>query len=92
MCKDFRPLLLARYFRLLHDFAEHHNPYFDIDEDVLYKGSAAAATYAIEFLKSDIDTSDRKFKGGYREVLLKSERAEKYDLHYVPAVLGGKRR
>ena len=62
--------------------AEHHNPYFDIDEDVLYKGSAAAATYAIEFLKSDIDTSDRKFKGGYREVLLKSERAEKYDLLY----------
>ena len=49
--------------------APHHNPYFDIDESVLYKGSASAATYAIEFLKSDIDTSDRKIKGGYRAVL-----------------------
>ena len=56
--------------------APHHNPYFDIDEGVLYKGSASAATYAIEFLKSDIDTSDRKIDGGYRAVL---ERAGKVD-------------
>lgn len=49
--------------------APNHNPYFDIDESVLYKGSASAATYAIEFLKSDIDTSDRKIEGGYRAVL-----------------------
>ncbi len=62
--------------------AEHHNQYFDIDESVLYKGSAAAATYAIEFLKSNIDTSARKFNGGYREVILKSERAEYYNLLY----------
>ena len=55
--------------------AEHHNSYFDIDEAVLYKGSAAAATYALEFLKSHIDTTSRKFREGYREVLLKSERA-----------------
>ena len=31
--------------------AEHHNPYFDIDEDVLWKGSAAAAAYALHFLE-----------------------------------------
>jgi amidohydrolase len=49
--------------------ADHHNPYFDLDEDVLYKGSASAATYAIEFLKSDVDTSARKIKGGFRTVL-----------------------
>ena len=49
--------------------APHHNPYFDIDESVLYKGSTALTTYAIEFLKSDIDTSNRKIEGGYRKVL-----------------------
>lgn len=49
--------------------AEHHNSYFDIDEDVLYKGAASAATYAIEFLKSGIDTSPRKLKGGYNELI-----------------------
>lgn len=49
--------------------AEHHNSYFDIDESVLYKGSAAAATYALEFLKSDIDTSSRKLKGGFNELM-----------------------
>ena len=57
--------------------AEHHNSYFDLDEAVLYKGSASAATYAIEFLKSDIDTSSRKLKGGYEEMI---------------AILGGKKR
>ncbi|MEG1781754.1 MAG: amidohydrolase [Oscillospiraceae bacterium] len=54
--------------------AAHHNQQFDIDEDVLVKGSAGAATYAIEFLKSDIDTSARKIKGGYKEILKKSGR------------------
>ena len=39
--------------------AAHHNQYFDIDEDVLVKGAAGAATYAIEFLKSDIDNSKK---------------------------------
>jgi hypothetical protein len=57
--------------------AEHHNAYFDLDEDVLYKGSASAATYAIEFLNSNIDTSSRKLKGGYEEMM---------------AILGGKKR
>ena len=45
--------------------AAHHNQAFDIDESVLVKGTAGAVKYAIEFLKSDIDTSDRKFPGGF---------------------------
>ena len=49
--------------------AEHHNAYFDIDETVLYKGAASAATYALEFLKSDIDTSHRKLRGGFNEMM-----------------------
>jgi amidohydrolase len=48
--------------------AEHHNSYFDIDESVLYKGAASAVTYAIKFLQSDIDTSERRLKGGYEEL------------------------
>ncbi len=39
--------------------AAHHNRFFDIDEDVLIKGSVGAATYAIEFLKSGIDNSKK---------------------------------
>ena len=31
--------------------AAHHNPSFDIDEAVLYKGTAAAAAYALAFLQ-----------------------------------------
>ena len=48
--------------------AAHHNRYFDIDEDVLVKGAAGAATYAIEFLKSDIDNS-KKPHMTYPEIL-----------------------
>ncbi|MCR5372575.1 MAG: amidohydrolase [Solobacterium sp.] len=48
--------------------AAHHNRYFDIDEDVLIKGAAGAATYAIEFLKSDIDNS-KKPHMTYPEIL-----------------------
>lgn len=33
--------------------AEHHSPAFDIDEDVLWQGSAAAASYALAFLKGE---------------------------------------
>ena len=52
--------------------AAHHNQQFDIDEDVLVKGAAGAATYALEFLKSDIDTSARKSVASYKEILVKS--------------------
>ncbi len=41
--------------------AAHHNQAFDIDEDVLKLGAAAAATYAIEYLK------DNSLKGGRKE-------------------------
>lgn len=33
--------------------AEHHNPKFDVDEDVLKLGVAATVSYALEFLKYD---------------------------------------
>ncbi|SHJ48416.1 amidohydrolase [Dethiosulfatibacter aminovorans DSM 17477] len=33
--------------------AGHHNPHFDIDEDVLKLGAAATVQYAIDFLNSD---------------------------------------
>lgn len=49
--------------------ADHHNPQFDLDEDVLYLGSASTAAYAIEFLKSGIDNSSKKTPGGYRAIL-----------------------
>ena len=56
--------------------AAHHNQQFDIDEDVLVKGAAGAATYALEFLKSDIDTSARKSVSSYKEILVKSGKEE----------------
>ena len=49
--------------------AAHHNHLFDIDEDALYLGSGAAATYALEFLKNGPETESRKMKGSYKEVL-----------------------
>ncbi len=53
--------------------AAHHNPEFDLNEDVLATGSACAARYAVDFLKSSYDTSSRKVKGGYRGLLLELE-------------------
>ena len=50
--------------------AAHHNHLFDIDEDVLYMGSAASASYAIDFLKSDLETESRKFKGTYKDIMI----------------------
>ena len=61
--------------------AAHHNRYFDIDEDVLVKGAAGAATYAIEFLKSDIDNS-KKPHMTFKEILVKGGmRAELKELY-----------
>lgn len=54
-----------------------HNEKFDIDEDGLYIGSASSATYAIEFLKSDIDTSERQQVGGFKACL---RRYQRYDI------------
>ena len=60
--------------------AGHHNQEFDIDEDVLYKGAAAAATYAIEYLK------DNSLKGGrkmtYKQYLEKVGNHKQLAKHY----------
>ena len=60
--------------------AAHHNQEFDIDEDVLYKGAAAAATYAIEYLK------DKSLKGGrkmtYKQYLEKVGNHKQLAKHY----------
>ena len=60
--------------------AAHHNQEFDIDEDVLYKGAAAAATYAIEYLK------DASLKGGrkitYKQYLEKVANYKLLAKHY----------
>ena len=50
--------------------AAHHNQAFDIDEDVLYKGTTAAATYAIEYLRTEGLKGGRKIS--YRELLAKN--------------------
>ncbi len=47
--------------------AAHHNEHFDLDEDVLVKGACAHATYALEFLNSDIPAGR---KVGYKQLLI----------------------
>lgn len=42
--------------------AAHHNSAFDFGEVPLVLGATAAVAYACEFLASDVDTSDRKWK------------------------------
>ncbi|MBQ8604504.1 MAG: amidohydrolase [Oscillospiraceae bacterium] len=55
--------------------AAHHNQAFDIDEDVLAKGAASAATYAIEYLKAtDLPKGGRKVS--FKEVLKNEGRDE----------------
>ena len=55
--------------------AAHHNQAFDIDEDVLAKGAAGAATYALEYLKAtDLPTGGRKVS--FKEVLKNEGRPE----------------
>ncbi len=56
--------------------AAHHNQAFDIDEDVLKLGSAAAATYAIEYLRTEGLAGGRKM--GYREYLNKYAMSKDY--------------
>ena len=47
--------------------AAHHNQAFDVDESVLKLGAASAATYAIEYLRTDGLMGGRRM--GYREYL-----------------------
>lgn len=49
--------------------AAHHNPAFDIDEDALVVGTAAAVTYALEYLNSDLDVSGEKTFACLRDLL-----------------------
>jgi len=56
--------------------AAHHNQAFDVDEDVLKLGAASAATYAIEYLRTDGLLGGRKL--GYREFLIKQDTDEQY--------------
>jgi len=48
--------------------AAHHNGAFDLDEDALKYGAAAYVAYAQGFLASDLDTSDKVFKGSFAEI------------------------
>ncbi len=59
--------------------APHHNPNFEFNDDILVTGTACAAKYAVEFLKSEIETSDNKFKGGFKALLLELENYERLD-------------
>lgn len=54
--------------------AAHHNQNFDIDEDVLFKGRAASATYAIEFLKQGPDTKGMARYNSFKDLLKFLER------------------
>lgn len=54
--------------------AGHHNQEFDIDEAVLYKGAAASATFAIEYLKNPQLKGGRKL--GYKDYLIKVDNKE----------------
>ncbi len=62
--------------------ALHHNECFDVDEDVLKLGVTGAVTYALKFLESDIDTSDRRWQGSIREMLSVRVAPEMLDLYY----------
>ncbi|GAA6513061.1 M20 family metallopeptidase [Merdimmobilis hominis] len=48
--------------------ADHHNEYFDLDEDVLALGVTGAVVYALQFLDSGIDTLGSQWKGTLPEL------------------------
>lgn len=56
--------------------ADHHNPAFDIDESVLVKGTAAAVTYALEYLKAE-HVTDSTRQMSFREYLEFSEQSHR---------------
>ena len=61
--------------------AAHHNQAFDLDEDVLAKGAASAASYAIEYLKAtDLPAGGRKMS--YRDLLKNKGLEHKAPLYY----------
>lgn len=50
--------------------AEHHNPHFDLDEDVLKLGVAITVQYAIDFLNSDKEINFIAYPKVPKELLL----------------------
>lgn len=49
--------------------AAHHNEYFDVNEDILFQGAAGSVAYAINFLNSDIEFEEKKYKGKFADFL-----------------------
>ncbi|WP_010280479.1 amidohydrolase [Bacillus timonensis] len=49
--------------------AEHHNPHFDIDEDVLKLGVAATVQYTLDFLNSEKEINYTPEKRSMQEVM-----------------------
>ncbi len=54
--------------------APHHNPAFDVDEDILKDGAASFVAFAKAFLESDIDTTARKWTKGLAAIAKEESR------------------
>ncbi len=65
--------------------AAHHNPAFDVDEDVLSLGAASTAAYTFAFLNSDMDTSARKHKAGFKDLIMSTGRKALAEVAYGTA-------
>lgn len=48
--------------------AEHHNPYFDVDEDSLIYGACATVSYAIDFLQYDKPITFTPYSGSVAQL------------------------
>ena len=48
--------------------AEHHNPYFDVDEDSLVYGACATVAYAIDFLQYDKPIAFTPYEGNVAQL------------------------
>lgn len=57
--------------------ADHHNEYFDIDEEAMKYGTVAGILYAIEFLNSDLEFEEKAYKGRFKEFLREIGESEK---------------
>ena len=54
--------------------APHHNGKFDVDDEVLKYGVAAHVSYALAFLKSEIDLDDCRYQGTWADLYSELER------------------
>lgn len=71
---------------LLGTGGELHNSHFEIDPNSLKYGVAAYVTYATEFLKSDIDTSNRAYNGSFAD-MYREENVPKEYIDYLEGKL-----